>query len=127
MGRFQVLTMTDAAANRVQAILENADADALGVRVGVKKGGCAGMEYTVELAKEHCENEDSIEKDGARVYIAPEAVLFLLGTEMDYEETVLRSGFVFNNPNQTSACGCGESVELKAADLKVLAEQRAGA
>ncbi|MER0237795.1 Fe-S cluster assembly scaffold SufA [Fulvimarina sp. MAC8] len=127
MGRFQVLSMTDAAASRVQAILKNADADALGVRVGVKKGGCAGMEYTVELAKEHRDNEDIIEKDGARVYIAPEAVLFLLGTEMDYEETVLRSGFVFNNPNQTSACGCGESVELKAADLKSLAEQRADA
>ncbi|EAU42550.1 hypothetical protein FP2506_06911 [Fulvimarina pelagi HTCC2506] len=127
MGRFQVLSITDAAASRVQAILDNAAADALGVRVGVKKGGCAGMEYTVELAKDHRENEDVVEKDGARVYIAPEAVLFLLGTEMDYEETVLRSGFVFNNPNQTSACGCGESVELKAADLKVLAEQRAGA
>ncbi|MEN3791603.1 Fe-S cluster assembly scaffold SufA [Fulvimarina sp. MAC3] len=127
MGRFQVLSMTDAAAERVNAILQAQGEGALGVRIGVKKGGCAGMEYTVDLATEAKANEDSVEKNGARVFIAPEAVLFLLGTEMDYEETVLRSGFVFNNPNQTSACGCGESVELKAADLKELAEQRAGA
>ncbi|MDY8110621.1 Fe-S cluster assembly scaffold SufA [Fulvimarina sp. 2208YS6-2-32] len=127
MGRFQVLTMTDAAADRVNAILQAREEPAEGVRIGVKKGGCAGMEYTVELATEPKVNEDAIEKNGARVFIAPEAVLFLLGTEMDYEETVLRSGFVFKNPNQTSACGCGESVELKAADLKALAAQRAEA
>ncbi|RFC66382.1 Fe-S cluster assembly scaffold SufA [Fulvimarina endophytica] len=125
MSRFSVLTMTDAAAERVNAILASQDEPALGVRVGVKKGGCAGMEYTVDLAKEASPTDDRVEKNGARVFIAPEAVLFLLGTQMDYEETVLRSGFVFNNPNQTSACGCGESVELKAADLKSLAEQRA--
>ena len=127
MARFSVMTMTDAAAERVKAIVAGQDQDAVGIRVGIKKGGCAGMEYTIGLATEPAANEDSIEHDGARVLIAPEAVLFLLGTEMDYEETVLRSGFVFRNPNQTSACGCGESVELKAADLKALADQRASA
>ncbi|MEF2072338.1 Fe-S cluster assembly scaffold SufA [Consotaella aegiceratis] len=117
MARFAVMTMTDAAAERVRAITAAREGEALGVRVGVKKGGCAGMEYTVELAKEQVPQDDVVEKDGARVFVAPEAVLFLLGTELDYEDTVLRSGFVFNNPNQTSACGCGESVELKKADL----------
>ncbi len=121
MGRFTVMSMTDTAADRVKAVLATQGEDALGLRVGIKKGGCAGMEYTVDLATEAKPGEDSIEKDGARVFIAPEAVLFLLGTEMDYEETVLRSGFTFRNPNQTSACGCGESVELKQADLAALA------
>jgi iron-sulfur cluster assembly protein len=123
MSRFTVMSMTDAAAERVKAITSSKGADALGLRVGIKKGGCAGMEYTIALATEANPNEDMIEKDGARVLVAPEAVLFLLGTEMDYEETVLRSGFTFRNPNQTSACGCGESVELKQADLAALAGQ----
>jgi iron-sulfur cluster assembly protein len=81
------------------------------------------MEYTVELVDAPSAKDDLIEADGARVYVAPEAVLFLLGTQMDYETTKLRSGFVFNNPNQTSACGCGESVELKPADLEALAKR----
>ena len=123
MGRFTVMSMTDTAADRVKAVLATQGEGALGLRVGIKKGGCAGMEYTIDLATEAKPGEDSIEKDGARVFIAPEAVLFLLGTEMDYEETVLRSGFTFRNPNQTSACGCGESVELKQADLAALAGQ----
>ncbi|KQT60398.1 MULTISPECIES: Fe-S cluster assembly scaffold SufA [unclassified Aureimonas] len=122
MGRFTVMTMTDAAASRVRDIVASKGGDALGLRVGIKKGGCAGMEYTVELAKDAQPREDQVERDGARVFVAPEAVLFLLGTEMDYEETKLRSGFTFRNPNQTSACGCGESVELKAADLKAMAD-----
>ena len=120
MGRFTVISMTDAAAERVNAILAT-KSDALALRVGIKKGGCAGMEYTVDLATETRPNEDQVEKNGARVFVAPEAVLFLLGTEMDYEETTLRSGFTFKNPNQTSACGCGESVELKQADLAAMA------
>ncbi|MCC4299237.1 Fe-S cluster assembly scaffold SufA [Aurantimonas coralicida] len=123
MGRFTVMSMTDAAAERVKAITSSKGEGALGLRVGIKKGGCAGMEYTIDLATEANPNEDMIEKDGAKVLVAPEAVLFLLGTEMDYEETVLRSGFTFRNPNQTSACGCGESVELKQADLAALAGQ----
>jgi iron-sulfur cluster assembly protein len=122
MGRFAVMNLTDAAAHRVRDIL--AGREALGIRIGVKKGGCAGMEYTVDLATETKPFEDMVEKDGAKVFIAPEAVLFLLGTEMDYEETQLRSGFTFKNPNQTSACGCGESVELTAADPAAL-ENRA--
>ena len=123
MGRFTVMSLTDAAAKRVRAIVSARGDEALGLRVGIKKGGCAGMEYTVDLATEAKAHEDSVEKDGARIFIAPEAVLFLLGTEMDYEETTLRSGFTFRNPNQTSACGCGESVELKAADLAALSLQ----
>ncbi|WP_062116504.1 Fe-S cluster assembly scaffold SufA [Aureimonas sp. AU40] len=119
MGRFAVMTLTDTAAERVRSITA-ANGEALGIRVGIKKGGCAGMEYTIALADGPKPGEDVVEHEGACVFVAPEAVLFLLGTCMDYEETVLRSGFVFNNPNQTSACGCGESVELKPADAKQL-------
>lgn len=118
---FAVMTLTQAAAERVKTIVRNQD-DAEGIRVSIKKGGCAGMEYAIDMATEVNEKDDRIERDGATVFVAPEAVLYLLGTEMDYEVTKLRSGFVFNNPNQTSACGCGESVELKPADLARLAE-----
>lgn len=121
MGRFAVMTMSDSAADRVKSIVASAGADARGIRVGIKKGGCAGMEYTVDLVREPNGKDDVIEHKGATVFVAPEAVLFLLGTEMDFEVTRLRAGFVFNNPNQTSACGCGESVELKPADLAALA------
>ncbi|SOE08454.1 iron-sulfur cluster assembly protein [Hoeflea halophila] len=119
---FDVMTLTPAAAERVNAILKTSD-NAEGIRVSIKKGGCAGMEYAIDLATEVNEKDDRIERDGATVFVAPEAVLYLLGTEMDYEVTKLRSGFVFNNPNQTSACGCGESVELKPADLARLAAE----
>lgn len=119
MGRFAVMTMTDAAASRVREIMSS-NPDALGIRVGVKKGGCAGMEYEIELAKEAKPREDMIERDGAKVFVAPEAVLYLLGTQMDFEQTALRTGFTFNNPNQTSACGCGESVELTPAPAAAL-------
>lgn len=121
---FQVITMTDAAAGRVQQIVGARD-DARGVRVGVKKGGCAGMEYTVDFVTEPDSQDDHVEHDGAHVWVAPEAALFLLGTQMDFEVTKLRTGFTFKNPNQTSACGCGESIELEPADLKALAEARA--
>lgn len=126
MGRFAIMTMTDAAAARVREIVSTRD-NAEGVRVGVKKGGCAGMEYTVDLVTEANPKDDHVEHAGANVYVAPEAALFLLGTEMDFEVTRLRTGFTFNNPNQSSACGCGESVELKPADLKALADARQGA
>lgn len=118
---FAVMTLTDAAADRVKAIVDNAGGDAKGIRVGIKKGGCAGMEYSVDLVTEPNAKDDLVEHAGARVWVAPEAVLYLLGTEMDFEVTTLRSGFTFHNPNQTSACGCGESVELKPADLAALA------
>ena len=124
MGRFAVITMTDKAAERVREIVATRD-NAHGLRVGIKKGGCAGMEYTVDLVTEAKAGDDHVEKNGAHVWVAPEAALFLLGTEMDFEKTTLRTGFTFRNPNQSSACGCGESVELKPADLKALAEARA--
>ena len=126
MGKFQVISMTDAAAERVREIVE-ARNGARGVRVGVKKGGCAGMEYTIDLVTQPSPKDDHIELEGAHVWVAPEAALFLLGTQMDFEVTKLRTGFTFTNPNQSSACGCGESVELKPADLKALAEARAAA
>ncbi|MDX3924887.1 MAG: Fe-S cluster assembly scaffold SufA [Shinella sp.] len=118
---FAIMTLTDAAADRVKAIVDNAGGDARGIRVGVKKGGCAGMEYSIDLVTEPNAKDDLVDRNGAKVWIAPEAVLYLLGTQMDFEVTTLRSGFTFNNPNQTSACGCGESVELKPADLAALA------
>jgi iron-sulfur cluster assembly protein len=124
MGRFAVISMTEAAAERVREIVDTRDG-ARGVRVGIKKGGCAGMEYTVDLVTDPDPKDDHVQYDGANVWVAPEAALFLLGTEMDFEVTKLRTGFVFNNPNQSSSCGCGESVELKPADLKALAEARA--
>lgn len=123
---FQVITMTDAAATRVREIVASRDA-AAGIRVGIKKGGCAGMEYTVDLVTEPSAKDDHVERAGAHVWVAPEAALYLLGTEMDFEVTKLRTGFTFRNPNQSSACGCGESVELQAADLKALAQARAAA
>lgn len=122
-----VMTMTDAAAARVNAIVENGGPEAKGVRVGIKKGGCAGMEYTIDMVTEPNPKDDLIEWNGARVWVEPSAVLYLLGTEMGFETTKLRSGFIFTNPNQTSACGCGESVELKPADLAALAAQREAA
>jgi iron-sulfur cluster assembly protein len=129
MGRFAVISMTERAADRVREIVASRDdvngVRAHGIRLGIKKGGCAGMEYTVDLVTEPSLKDDHIERDGAHVYVAPEAALFLLGTEMDFEVTTLRTGFTFRNPNQSSACGCGESVELKPADLKALAEARA--
>jgi iron-sulfur cluster assembly protein len=121
---FAVMTMTDAAADRVKAIVGNSGAEAKGIRVGIKKGGCAGMEYTIDLVTEPSAKDDLIEHAGANVWIEPAAVLYLLGTQMDFEVTKMRSGFTFNNPNQTSACGCGESVELKPADLAALARER---
>ena len=116
MARFEVIKVTDAASRRVAEILE-ARPEAHGIRIGVKKGGCAGMEYTVDLVTEMRPAEDKVETRGGAVYVAPQAVLFLLGTELDFEETRLRTGFVFRNPNQTSACGCGESVELTPAQM----------
>lgn len=122
---FAIMTMTDVAASRVREIVANrSDEAAKGVRVGIKKGGCAGMEYTVDLVTEPSATDDHIVHEGAEVWVDPAAMLYLLGTEMDFEVTKLRTGFVFNNPNQSSACGCGESVELKPADLKELAEAR---
>lgn len=108
----KVMTVTQAAATRVQEIIENSDKVIAGLKIGVKNGGCAGMEYTLDYAESITDGSDVIEDRGIKIVIDPKAILFLLGTEMDYEVSKLSSGFVFNNPNQTSACGCGESVAI---------------
>jgi iron-sulfur cluster assembly protein len=113
----KAVTLTDAAAERVRDIMSNSDRPIIGLRVGVKNGGCAGMSYTMEYAEEAAPYDEVVEDKGVTVLIDPKAVLFLLGTEMDFQVDKLSSRFVFNNPNQTSACGCGESVALTAASL----------
>jgi iron-sulfur cluster assembly protein len=110
--RPQVMTLTDRAAERITAILAGKGAGAAGVRIGVKKGGCAGMEYTMQWAGEQQPHDEVVEHKGARVLIDPKAVMYLLGAEMDYQVDKLAAQFVFRNPNQSSACGCGESVNL---------------
>jgi iron-sulfur cluster assembly protein len=110
--RPQVMRLTDAAAERIKAVMARADKPVAGVRVGVKNGGCAGMEYTMEYADAVKATDEVIEEKGVKLLIDPKAVLFLLGTEMDFKTEKLSAQFVFNNPNQTSACGCGESVQL---------------
>lgn len=123
--RFQVVSVTERAAERVREIIANAATPAEGIRIGVKKGGCAGMEYTVDLVTEPQPADDVVDVGGGKVFVNPQATLFLLGTEMDFEATKLRTGFVFRNPNQTSACGCGESVEIRPVGEERLAEARA--
>lgn len=123
---FKVISLTEAAADRIKEIMENADNPVNGVRVGVKNAGCAGMAYTLDYVAEAPEGDDHVHEHDVDVYVDPKASLFLLGTVMDYEESKLSSGFTFVNPNQTGECGCGESVQLKPADLKALSEARAG-
>jgi iron-sulfur cluster assembly protein len=110
--RPQVIRLTDAAAERIKHVMANAVQPVVGVRVGVKNGGCAGMAYTMEYAERIEKADEVVEDKGVRVLIDPKAILFLIGTEMDYKTDKLSAQFVFNNPNQTSACGCGESVKL---------------
>jgi len=118
-----VVTMTNAAAARVRAILADKPG-AIGLRVGVKKGGCAGMEYTMAVTDTKAPHDEVVEHEGAVLLIEPTAIMYLLGTEMDYKTDKLASQFVFNNPNQTGACGCGESVNLTpAAEAKALAQE----
>lgn len=116
---FGVITITEAARDRVRSLLARADAD-YGLRVGVEKGGCAGMSYKMEVGPPK-PGDEIIEQGGARVIVDAKAVLFLLGSQMDVKTTKFASTFVFENPNQTSACGCGESVALKEADPESLA------
>lgn len=113
--RPQVMRLTDAAAARIKDAMARAERPVAGVRVGVKNGGCAGMEYTMEYADEVKPSDEVVEDKGVKLLIDPKAVLFLLGTEMDFKSEKLSAQFVFNNPNQTSACGCGESVQIKPA------------
>lgn len=109
----QVMRLTDAAAERIKAVMAKAEHPIAAVRVGVKNGGCAGMAYTMEYADKIEPLDEVIEDKGVRILIDPKAVLFLLGTEMDYKVDKLSAQFVFNNPNQTAACGCGESVQIE--------------
>jgi len=113
--RPQVMKLTEAAAQRVRELALRADSEIVGIRVGVKNGGCAGQSYTVEYAHEIRPTDELVEDKGVKILVDPKAVLFLLGTEMDYKADKMQAQFVFNNPNQISACGCGESVQLKPA------------
>ncbi len=110
--RPQVMRLSDAAASRIKHIMDNAERPIAGIRVGVKNAGCAGMSYTMEYAESVDPRDEVVEDKGVRLLIDPKAVLFLLGTEMDYRIDKLSASFVFNNPNQTGACGCGESVAI---------------
>ncbi len=121
----KIMSLSDAAAERVREIIEDSDKPVIGVRVGVKNAGCAGMAYTLDYVSEPVPGDDHVADKGVEVYIEPKATMFLLGTVMDFEESKMSSGFTFKNPNQTGACGCGESVQLAPADLKALAEARA--
>ena len=113
--RPKVMTLTDAAAARMSEIVANSENPAAALRVGVKNGGCAGMSYTMEWTDSIGKYDEVIEDKGVKLVIDPKAVMFLLGTEMDFETTKLSSTFVFRNPNQTGACGCGESVSIEPA------------
>lgn len=110
--RPKVMTLTPAAAARIKSLMASKGPDVQGLKIGIKKGGCAGMEYTMDFVTEAGRLDEVIEVDGARVIVDPAAVLYLLGTEMDFKTDKLSAQFVFNNPNQKSACGCGESVNL---------------
>jgi len=113
--RPKVVTLTDAAAARVKEIMDKADKSYVGLRVGVKNGGCAGQEYVFEYAETKGPIDEVVEDKGVTILIEPKAVLFLIGTEIDYEVSKLSSKFVFHNPNETDACGCGESVTIQPA------------
>ena len=115
--RPQVMKLTEAAAMRIAELTKRADSEIVGLRVGVKNGGCAGQSYTVEYAHEVRPSDEVVEDKGVKILVDPKAVLFLLGTEMDYKADKMQAQFVFNNPNQVSACGCGESVQLKPATV----------
>ena len=123
LSRFKVMSLTDAAASRVKDIIANTDKPIAGLRVGVKNGGCAGMSYTMEFAESVTPLDEVIEEKGVKVLIDPKAVLFLLGAEMDFKVDKLSSTFTFRNPNETSSCGCGESVAITPASPEALAAE----
>ena len=108
----QIITLSDNAAQRIKEIMSSAKDPSIGVRIGVKSGGCAGMSYIMEYAKSSNSNDEVIEDKGVKVLIDPNAVMYLLGTEMDYKKEELSSTFVFKNPNETERCGCGESFKV---------------
>ena len=108
----QIITLSDNAAERIKQIMSSAKDNSIGVRIGVKSGGCAGMSYIMEYAKAQQPNDELIEDKGVKVFIDPSAIMYLLGTEMDYKVEEFSSSFVFNNPNETERCGCGESFKI---------------
>ena len=123
LSRFKVMTITDAAAERVKQIMANTAEPSVGLRVGVKNGGCAGMSYTMELAQRVEPLDEVVEDKGVKVLIDPKAVLFLLGAEMDFKTDRLAATFSFRNPNETGSCGCGESVSITPASPESLQAQ----
>ena len=108
----QIITLSDNAAERIKEIMANSEDNSIGVRIGVKSGGCAGMTYVMEYTKEVNPNDELIEDKGLKIYIDSAAVMYLLGTEMDFKKEEFTSQFVFNNPNETERCGCGESFKI---------------
>ena len=123
----KIMSLTDAAAERINEIIEDSGKPLIGVRVGIKNAGCAGQAYTLNYVEQPIPGDDHVSDKGGEVFIEPKATLFLLGTVMDFEEDKLKSGFTFKNPNQTGERVGGESVQRKPADLKQLAEARSGA
>ena len=107
-----IIKLSDNAAQRIKEIMSNAEKDSIGVRIGVQSGGCAGMSYMMEYAKKFNTNDEIIEDKGVKVFIDPGAIIYLLGTEMDYKKGEFSSAFVFKNPNETERCGCGESFKI---------------
>ncbi|MEC7380979.1 MAG: iron-sulfur cluster assembly accessory protein [Pseudomonadota bacterium] len=114
-----LISITPSALDRLQVLIDKAQEDIKAIKLGIKNGGCAGMTYTMDYVEKLSGTDEVIEINNINIIIDNSAVLFLLGTELDYEETKLNSGFVFNNPNQTDACGCGESVSLEKAEIPV--------
>ena len=108
----QIIKLSDNAAERIKQIMSKAENSAIGVRVGVRSGGCAGMSYVMEYANEIKHNEEIVEEKGVKVFIDPKAIMYLLGTEMDYKKEKFSSQFIFKNPNETERCGCGESFKV---------------
>ena len=108
----QMLTITESAANRVKTLVAKSDAPVLGLRIGVNQRGCSGMSYTIDYAREQKPFDEVVENNGVRLFIDPAAIMFLIGSEIDYEEDKLQSGFVFRNPNEKGRCGCGESFHV---------------
>ncbi len=121
---FKIMSLTDAAAERITEIIEDSEKPVIGLRVGIKNSGCAGVAYTMDYLEEPVKGDDHVADKGVNVWIDPKATMYLLGTVMDFETAKMSAGFTFKNPNQTGECGCGESVTLKAADLKAIAEAR---
>lgn len=110
--KFAVVSLTEAAATRARTLMESAGRPVAGLRVGVRNGGCAGMSYTMDLAPDIQPGDEVVEDQGVKILIAPKDLMFLLGTRLDFSVNKLEASFVFQNPNQTGACGCGESVSL---------------